>query len=62
MTAADLPQGTTASTISLLLGHPDPSTLTTPEMQDAVQSMLAAQPSRALTHLPGTWHSAAPTP
>ena len=34
-------QGTAQGTISLLLGHPDPATLLTPQMQDAVQSALS---------------------
>src|SRR5258708_7059750 len=33
-------QGTAQGTISLLLGHPDPATLLTPQMQDAIQSAL----------------------
>ncbi len=37
MVMNDLPQGMAQGTISLLLGHPDPSTLLTPEMQDAIQ-------------------------
>ncbi|HVO41974.1 MAG TPA: hypothetical protein VMT34_05100, partial [Aggregatilineales bacterium] len=52
MTAVDLPQGMTTNTISLLLGHPDPSTLMTPEMQEAIQSMLASQSYRALQYGP----------
>src|SRR5512140_1348253 len=52
MTTADLPQGMTTNTISLLLGHPDPSTLMTPEMQDSIQSMLVAQSVRALQYGP----------
>src|SRR5262245_27665785 len=31
-----LPQGTAAHTFSLLLGHPDPSTLATPQFQEVV--------------------------
>jgi len=34
-------QGTAQGTISLLLGHPDPATLLTPEMRDAIQGVLS---------------------
>src|SRR5258708_10187135 len=34
-------QGTTQGTISLLLGHPDPATLLTPEMHDAIHGALS---------------------
>lgn len=34
------PQGTSANTISLLLGHPDPTTLLTPEFRDAASRVL----------------------
>src|SRR5574337_499948 len=34
-------QGTGRGVISLLFGHPDPSTLMTPEFQAAIQSLLA---------------------
>ncbi len=40
MTTDNLPQGATAGTIILSFGHPDPSTLLTPEWQAAVQSMM----------------------
>ncbi|MBX3080247.1 MAG: PLP-dependent aminotransferase family protein [Anaerolineae bacterium] len=36
----DLPQGTAEGTISLLFGHPDPSTLLTPAMRDALNSAM----------------------
>jgi DNA-binding transcriptional MocR family regulator len=46
-----LAQGVTANTISLLLGHPDPSTLFTPEFQEAVQRVLTSpQPYQALQY------------
>jgi DNA-binding transcriptional MocR family regulator len=44
----DLAQGTTANTISLLLGHPDPTTLFTPEFQAAVESVLHQPDARRL--------------
>jgi 2-aminoadipate transaminase len=44
-----LPQSATADTISLLLGHPDPTTLFTPEFQAAVERTLALP--QALTAL-----------
>lgn len=40
MTATDLPQGTQENTISLLFGHPDPATLLTPELQQAMQRFI----------------------
>ena len=40
MTAADLPQGMQENTISLLFGHPDPATLLTPELQQAMQRFI----------------------
>jgi 2-aminoadipate transaminase len=40
MSTSDLPQGMAANTVSLLLGHPDPTTLLTPELQDAIHSVL----------------------
>ncbi len=42
MQSPDLPQGTTANTISLLLGHPDPSTLLTPQFQAAVERVMTS--------------------
>lgn len=42
MTAHDLPQGTSQNTISLLLGHPDPTTLLTPELHEAMQHTISA--------------------
>ncbi len=44
-----LPQGATAGTVSLLLGHPDPTTLFTPEFRAAVERTLALP--QALTAL-----------
>jgi 2-aminoadipate transaminase len=53
MTTNDFPQGTAQNTISLLLGHPDPSTLMTPEFQAAMQSALGqSQAYRALQYGP----------
>ncbi len=40
MDAFDLPQGVTENTISLLLGHPDPSTLLTAELRAAMQQVI----------------------
>src|SRR5262245_50412805 len=45
-----LPQGMVKHTISLRIGHPDPATLTTPELQAAVQS--AARSVAALQYGP----------
>jgi 2-aminoadipate transaminase len=46
-------QGVSANMISLLLGHPDPSTLFTPQFQDAVQRVLtSAQPYQSLQYGP----------
>src|SRR2546421_6906349 len=42
MTSNDLPQGMTQNTISLLLGHPDPATLLTPEMRNAMQRVISS--------------------
>lgn len=42
MTTNDLAQGVAANTISLLLGHPDPETLMTPELQEAMQRTISA--------------------
>jgi len=41
MDRAELPQGVSAQSISLRLGHPDPSTLNTPPFQQAVQRVMA---------------------
>src|SRR5947208_1966208 len=49
MTSNDLPQGMTQNTISLLLGHPDPTTLLTPELRDAMQQVISSP--RAYTAL-----------
>jgi 2-aminoadipate transaminase len=42
-----LPQGVAANTISLMIGHPDPTTLYTPEFRDAVNRILAG-PEKSL--------------
>jgi 2-aminoadipate transaminase len=42
----------TADTISLLLGHPDPTTLLTPELQAAVESLMSANAYRILQYGP----------
>lgn len=42
MTVNDLPQGMTQNTISLLLGHPDPATLLTPEMRNVMQRVISS--------------------
>jgi 2-aminoadipate transaminase len=42
MTAHDLPQGTTPGIIPLLLGHPDPETLLTPELREAMQRVISS--------------------
>src|SRR5438477_161082 len=42
MISQELPQGVTAQTISLRLGHPDPTTLNTPQFQQAVQRVMAS--------------------
>ena len=47
MTSNDLPQGTAPNTISLLFGHPDPSTLLTPELRNAMQHFMSSAQSYA---------------
>jgi 2-aminoadipate transaminase len=42
MTSYDLPQGSVPNTISLLFGHPDPATLLTPELLDAMQRIISS--------------------
>jgi len=42
MTANDLPQGMVQNTISLMLGHPDPATLLTPELRNAMQRVISS--------------------
>src|SRR6266568_3618669 len=42
MTSNDLPQGTAQNTISLMLGHPDPATLLTPELRHAMQHAISS--------------------
>jgi len=45
MTSNDLPQGTAENTISLLFGHPDPETLLTPELRNAMQHVISSPQS-----------------
>jgi 2-aminoadipate transaminase len=45
-----LPQGVTARTISLGIGHPDPTTLDTPQFQEAVRRVMASQVTQALAY------------
>jgi 2-aminoadipate transaminase len=53
MTSNDLPQGVAQNTISLLLGHPDPATLLTPELRHAMQRVISSpQSSTALQYGP----------
>ncbi len=40
MTSHNLPQGTVPGAISLLFGHPDPTTLYTPELRSAMQRVM----------------------
>ncbi len=49
MTAQDLPQGMAENTIPLLLGHPDPATLLTPALLQAMQRLISSP--RATTSL-----------
>jgi 2-aminoadipate transaminase len=42
MTTNDLPQGTTADSIPLMLGHPDPATLMTAELREAMQRFISS--------------------
>jgi hypothetical protein len=42
MTSSDLPQDMAENTISLLLGHPDPATLLTPEFRQAMQNIISS--------------------
>jgi 2-aminoadipate transaminase len=42
MTLYDLPQGMAPNTIPLLFGHPDPATLLTPELLDAMQRIISS--------------------
>ena len=42
MSSNDLPQGMAHNTISLLLGHPDPATLLTPELANAMLSLVSS--------------------
>jgi 2-aminoadipate transaminase len=45
MTSNDLPQGAAENTISLLFGHPDPTTLLTPELRNAMQHVISSPQS-----------------
>jgi len=45
MTSNDLPQGAAENTISLLFGHPDPATLLTPELRNAMQHVISSPQS-----------------
>ncbi|MFL5624699.1 MAG: PLP-dependent aminotransferase family protein [Ktedonobacteraceae bacterium] len=45
MTPNDLPQGTIQNTISLTLGHPDTTTLLTPELRNAMQHVIGSPQS-----------------
>jgi 2-aminoadipate transaminase len=45
MTVNDLPQGMAPNTISLLFGHPDPTTLLTPELLNAMQHVISSPQS-----------------
>ncbi|HLX56341.1 MAG TPA: PLP-dependent aminotransferase family protein [Ktedonobacteraceae bacterium] len=45
MTSNDLPQGTAPNTISLMFGHPDPATLLTPELREAMQHVISSPQS-----------------
>ncbi len=42
MISNDLPQGMSQNTIPLMLGHPDPDTLLTPELRDAMQRVISS--------------------
>jgi 2-aminoadipate transaminase len=48
-TMQNLPQGVASDTISLMLGHPDPSALVTPELQAAMLRVLE-QPEQSLQY------------
>lgn len=59
MISPDVPQGGAANTIPLLLGHPDPSTLLTPELRQAMEHVISSpRASAALQYGPeqGTQH------
>ncbi|HLI07612.1 MAG TPA: PLP-dependent aminotransferase family protein [Ktedonobacteraceae bacterium] len=45
MTAYNLPQGTTADSIPLMLGHPDPATLMPPELREAMLGFISSPQS-----------------
>jgi 2-aminoadipate transaminase len=42
MAINEMPQGMSQNTIPLMLGHPDPETLLTPEMRDAMQRIISS--------------------
>lgn len=48
MIPMDSPQGTAPGTISLLLGHPDPTTLLMPELREAMQRVLNSPQAASL--------------
>ena len=53
MISNDLPQGMIENTISLTLGHPDPATLMTPELREAMQHVISSpQAYRTLQYGP----------
>src|SRR5947209_18714016 len=53
MASNDLAQGVAENTIPLMLGHPDPATLLTPELHNAMQQLLSSpQAYRALQYGP----------
>jgi hypothetical protein len=52
MTSSDLPQDMAENTISLLLGHPDPATLLTPEFRQAMQNVISSPQAYTCT---GSW-------
>src|SRR5713101_498170 len=47
MSSPDLPQGGAPNTIPLLLGHPDPATLLTPELRLAMEHVISSPHSYA---------------
>ncbi len=47
MISPDVPQGGTPNTIPLLLGHPDPATLLTPELRQAMEQVISSPHSYA---------------
>jgi 2-aminoadipate transaminase len=47
MSSPDLPQGGAPNTIPLMLGHPDPATLLTPELRQAMEHVISSPHSYA---------------